>query len=362
MGPIAPVREFIRREWLLSLAVAAFLMTSLAARTLPRPDIHELEILVLLAALFTAVRGLEACGSLAAVAGSVGNGRTAGWGLVAAAYFLSMIVTNDAALVVICPLTLASGFRHPDRVIILEALAANAGSAMTPMGNPQNLYLYWHYAVPPLRFMAEIAPLGLVFLPVLLAAGWWAAAGRTGDRTGRPPTRVDQPRAWAWLVLLTLAVLVVLHLLPLWTIVAVFAFGLIAHRASLRIDYALLATFIFLFGSSANLETLAGSHLGPDTPVFLYSALTSQVMSNVPAATLFARFTSDWRDLLWGVSVGGFGSLPASVANLIAYRAFVATVDGGRARRFTATFIAAGAAAFGLGCAVFALIRVVRPH
>jgi len=93
---------------------------------------------------------------------------------------------------------------------------------------------------------------------------------------------------------------------------------------ALFIDYFLLATFLAFFGFTDNLMHILSFNLQNSTQVFLYSALASQVISNVPSALLFAEFTSDWRALLWGVSVGGYGTLISSLANLISYHLYKA--------------------------------------
>ena len=65
--------------------------------------------------------------------------------LLAVTYVSSMFVTNDVALLTFVPLALVIGKTlkmDMERIIILQTLAANLGSMLTPIGNPQNLYLY----------------------------------------------------------------------------------------------------------------------------------------------------------------------------------------------------------------------------
>jgi Na+/H+ antiporter NhaD/arsenite permease-like protein len=77
------------------------------------------------------------------------------------------------------------------------------------------------------------------------------------------------------------------------------------------------------FALSGQLQQMLGASLHENGHVFLLSALASQVMSNVPAALLLSHFTENWQALLWGVNAGGYGTLIASFANLIAWRAFM---------------------------------------
>ena len=48
--------------------------------------------------------------------------------------------------------------------------------------------------------------------------------------------------------------------------------------------------------------------------------LTSQVISNVPAAILLSGFSKDFSALITGVNIGGLGTLIASMASLISFK------------------------------------------
>jgi Na+/H+ antiporter NhaD/arsenite permease-like protein len=52
----------------------------------------------------------------------------------------------------------------------------------------------------------------------------------------------------------------------------------------------------------------------------LIGVVSSQAISNVPAALLLSGFTSNYRSLLVGVNLGGLGTLIASMASLISYK------------------------------------------
>lgn len=69
------------------------------------------------------------------------------------------------------------------------------------------------------------------------------------------------------------------------------------------------------------------------------AALTSQVISNVPAAILLSQFTDDYPALLVGVNIGGAGTLVASLASLITFREYTKHVKG-QTGRFLALFSA----------------------
>ncbi len=349
------IYEFILREWLLLAAAAGLVLTSVYTGRLPAVSGAEVEILVLLLALFMVVKGWEGSGFLNYLAAALERGGHPALRLVIATFLLSMFVTNDAALVVMVPLALALDIRRKDLLVILLALAANAGSALTPIGNPQNLFIYWFYGIAPGSFMAAIAPFTGVFLVLLSLAALLVPAARPATAE-RDRIKVDRT-AYAHGILLVVVLLVVLRLLPAWFALTVVPFGLLFDRRCLRIDFTLLLTLALFFGLADNLKSLFMSEMGRQDHVFLFSALASQVMSNVPAALLFSRFTDQWPALLWGVSVGGFGSLFGSVANLIAYRLYVAHVGMRRSVPFVIKFLAVGYAAFFIGAGLYFMVR-----
>jgi len=91
--------------------------------------------------------------------------------LLAVTYVSSMFVTNDVALLTFVPLALVIGKTlkmDMERIIILQTLAANLGSMLTPPGNPQNLFLYAHYAYSAGSFFAVMAVPGIISLAYLL--------------------------------------------------------------------------------------------------------------------------------------------------------------------------------------------------
>ncbi len=346
--------DFVLREWILSAALAGAVVTTLVTVAPPPLGWRDAEVLFVLWCLFVAVRGLHRQGVVAFVSRRFAAGGRLPVRVVLSTFLLSMLVTNDVALLVIVPLVLATDVPRKGGLVILAALAANAGSALTPFGNPQNLFIYWFYDLTPLAFMTAIVPFSLAFLLLLLLPAW--AMGRC-PASGMKPRPPLAPVSALWHGAGFLAVLLaVLHLVPVGWVGLAPLLALWRDRAALRVDYVLLATFLLFFVVAENLRLMLASTLVHPDHVFLLSALASQVMSNVPAALLFARFTDDWPALLWGTSVGGFGSLFASLANLIAYRLYLAapgTRDGGR---FTRRFLLAGFAAFLAGVALYLLL------
>ncbi len=346
--------EFVFREWLLLASAFGLAAVSLYLKHIPWLTVSEQETLVLLWLLLVAVKGLENNGLLAALARRVDQGRLLPLKLVLLTFGLSAVVTNDVALVVVVPLTLSLNVRSKEMLVILEAFAANVGSAFTPFGNPQNILIFRTYHVGVLQFFKCIAPFSGVFLSILAVAALCLKTTQQPRKAQQPADNTAAQRtAYIWLVLLSVVVLSVLRVLPLAAGVVVPVWAVLFDRRSLKVDYLLLATFFCFFSLSEGVLEILPSRLEHSAHIFVLSAFSSQFISNVPAAAIFAKFTTQWRSLLWGTNVGGFGSLVASFANLIAYKFYVAEHSLQESKRFAVKFVGLGYVMFLLGLLLY---------
>lgn len=343
--------DFVIKEWLLITSAASLILTSVYTRHFPDYSIKELQVLFILFALFIAVNGLQHSGFLLRAAQSIEKRKAISLRLVATTFFLSMLVTNDVSLIVIVPLTLSLNINHKDILVILETLAANAGSALTPFGNPQNLFIYWFYEIDSATFIKAIAPFSLVFLAILVVSSLFIKT-KNNSTTSNLPKKINK-KAYVYGILLFTILLTVLHVLPVASGLLVIIFALLFDRKALHVDYALLFSFFFFFGLAENIKLLLSPESNHSHHIFLLSALSSQIISNVPATLLFAKFTTNWEALLWGASAGGFGSLFGSFANLIAYKIYVTHKNTNDTASFTAKFILIGYMAFFLSIALY---------
>ncbi|WGS42086.1 SLC13 family permease [Burkholderia sp. JSH-S8] len=252
--------------------------------------------------------------------------------LVVFAAVLSMWLTNDVALFVVVPLMVSLRALAPlpfRRLVIVVALAVNAGSVATPLGNPQNLFLWQLSGVSFGRFVLTLGPLAIALMALLLAVTACAFRAKpldlSGDVVALP---VQRMQALVAAVLFAAFVLLADAHRALPGLIAVAAMLLAMRRdAVLRIDWLLLLIFVLMFvvlRSAAELpavhDAIARARLDTPLRVFVAGAALSQGISNVPAAILLSEFTRDWRALAFGVSVGGFGIAIGSLANLIAVR------------------------------------------
>jgi Na+/H+ antiporter NhaD/arsenite permease-like protein len=270
--------------------------------------------------------------------------------LVFSCYFLGMLITNDVALITVLPITLAilpsCGLdRWAALIVVLQTIAANIGSALTPFGNPQNLFLFSYFKMNPPDFFLTTAP--VVFTGGLLLAGSCliipAIPLNPYVRHSSNLIRTRKAPAYAYALLFLLSVAAVFDFIPFWIAAAiVFAVTLAVDFHTLaEVDYSLLATFVVIFVFVGNLGANASVHAFlsdvSQKSTILAAILTSQVTSNVPAAILLSGFTDNAKDLLLGTNIGGLGTLIASMASVISFKIYTGMYKG-RSVRFLKLF------------------------
>lgn len=289
-----------------------------------------------LTGLLLLTKGLEVSGALSRLGlwliGWMATERSAALSLVVAAMLLSMVLTNDVALFVVVPLTLVVcriTQMAATRLIVFEALAVNAGSALTPTGNPQNLFLWHLSAVSYAAFVWAMLPLVLALMAALLGLTAWVFDGKP-VRAGQAasPLPLDRPLFACALVLYVPFLIAADRHQVGWALAVVLSVLLLLRpKVIAQLDWGLLLVFVLMF---IDLRLLAGFdfvrsaivELGLEQPVHLYltGIVASQLVSNVPAAIALAEYSKDWRVIAYGVNIGGFGLMVGSLANLIALR------------------------------------------
>ncbi len=331
------ILRWLRAEWLLLLLVSLLPLLLWQVPTTPAAlsDLVDWKTVGALAGLMVLSRGLEVSGLIVragrAVAARLHSERGLAAALVLFAAALSAVVTNDVALFVTVPLTLALARAVPlpvPKLVIFQALAVNAGSAVSPVGNPQNLFLWQVSGVSFAEFLLAMLPLAAAMLAVLLALVPLAFERRRIVLPETAEASPLRPRLMAMsLAAYPLFLVLVNAGLALPAAGAVIGLYALAFRSVLRgLDWPLLLVFVLMFVNLGLLGRLPGVAAIVPTALelpggaYTLGAVLSQGMSNVPAAIFLAPFTEDWRALAWGVSVGGFGFAIGSLANLIALR------------------------------------------
>lgn len=253
--------------------------------------------------------------------------------LVVMSFFLSMLLTNDVTLVTLVPFAIMvlssfKDFKSLMYTLIFMTVATNLGSMLTPIGNPQNLYLYTNYDMNLGSFLLLMLPYSALSL-ALISLGVFLMCKNKEAEPGSNMKKVDPPKASRLIIYIALFILCVLtvagkvHWGIMIGVVAVFI--LIFDRKAFKgADYTLLLTFIFFFVLIGNIGRItevkeALSSVVDRSPV-LTAVISSQFISNVPAAMLLSAFTEDGRSLVIGTNLGGLGTLIASMASLITYK------------------------------------------
>ena len=333
------VKEFIKNEIVLILSfVLAIISAFFVTPNMGYFEYIDFRTLGLLFCLMAVMAGLNSMGVFKFIAEKLLSkvksisGLSLILGLLC--FFSSMVITNDVALITFVPFTITalklSG--KMDKliwIITIETVAANLGSMLTPIGNPQNLYLFSAFNMSIGDFLLTILPYALLSLLLVVISCLFTGEGKIGTQNVDNKTNFSKLHIGIYLVLFVLALLTVFRVIPyittvLITVVVILIFD---RKIILRVDYSLLFTFVFLFIFIGN--------LGEIKPIsdFLKSivngnevivgVVSSQVFSNVPAAILLSKFTENAKDLLIGVNLGGLGTLIASMASLISFK-FVA--------------------------------------
>lgn len=330
--------EFIKKETILTIA----LLLAAASMFIVPPSAAYAEYidwntLLLLFCLMAVVSGFQKLGVFSMIGNAllkkIHTSRQLVLILVFLPFFFSMLITNDVALITFVPfalivLRLSGKERLILPVVVLQTLAANLGSMLMPMGNPQNLYLYALSGITLTAFIRLMLPLYLVsavilFLAALLIKNTPVVIAVANEAPAKLPSTVS---LICYSILLILCILCVLdYFPPLWLTCVICLFLLFCDRGIfLKVDYSLLATFIgfFIFiGNISQIETFQTALQGViASHEILVAILASQIISNVPAALLLSGFTEQYADLIIGVNLGGLGTLIASMASLISYK------------------------------------------
>ena len=337
------IGSIIKENLVLFLAVAA----ALASMTVVPPSAAyagyiNMPVLAILFCLMVVIGGVRESGVFSAVLARLllrlGTMRQLAAVLVFACFFVSMWVTNDVALLTFVPFSLmalpkVASEEQMALVIVLQTLAANLGSMCTPVGNPQNLYLYFYYAMDLPSFLTLLLPYTLVSF-LLLTLCLFRLPGTpipisvrlAARRTRNLPVLAPSRRLWLLGGMFFLSLLTVAHVLDyrLTLAIVIVATALTRPRYFRYADYRLLGTFVAFFILVGNMsqmpdfrDLLTGYLDGHE---FFMALLASQVISNVPTTILLSGFCDQWRDLIIGTNLGGMGTLIASMASLISYK------------------------------------------
>lgn len=360
---LTKIKNFIAKEPVLCVAAGCTILTMFIVP----PDkeyLHYIDfrVLCLLLCLMAVVAGLKAIGLFhwltCHLLQRIHSGRILSVTLVLLPFFCSMFVTNDVALIIFIPFTLMllEQLGCGNKIIpvtVFQTIAANLGSMATPVGNPQNLYLYAFYNLSIGDFFYVTLPLTVFSLFALSVASIPLLPHKLPEQTLEKASIRSTKKLLLFLALFVLCLLTVFRIVPypVTTAITVLVLFFLDRKLLKEIDYMLLLTFVCFFTVSENLgrvdavRTFLQQLLQSST--LLTAVGASQIISNVPAAVVLSGFTDQWQQMLAGVNIGGLGTPIASLASLITIK-FYMRWPGGKIMRFLGYFTVANVIALAI--------------
>lgn len=330
-------QPFLRDRLMHLLLVVAIVLSVLSPHPLSEyRNWIDWKTITTLAGMLLLTTGIEASGYLEHLGRIIINRlqqeRVLAIFLVSASTLLSTVLTNDIALFIVVPLTVglsSIGGLPIGRLVIFEALAVNAGSLLTPIGNPQNILLWQRSHLSFSDFTWQMAPLALAVFAVLLVATWFCFPKQTIHAELK-----DDPAGYRTGLLRTCALLYLAFLVTVeldyagWGLLGVaIAVLLVCREIIAKVDWSLILVFVLMF---IDIRLLTQLHVVQawvaaipgfsQLELFMSALLGSQVISNVPATILLVQYSTAYKVIAYGVNAGGFGLAIGSLANIIALR------------------------------------------
>lgn len=352
------VKHFIKNEIVLCvagvLAVASAFVVHPSKSYLGYIDFRTLSILLMLMITMAGLQKLSVFRQLGELlVGKMSTIRGVVLILIGMCFFSSMFITNDVALLTFVPfsiITLSISNRKDLYiiVIVLETLAANLGSMLTPLGNPQNLYLYSLSGMSMAAFIKLMLPYSLcsvllLFISALIFVKDAKVTLKDNDRKSYDRTKREKRLIGLYIAAFIISLFVVARLVPypvglVIVLIAVIAFDRNVLR---KPDYSLLFTFIFLFIFIGNIKRIPEFSQVLESLIKInevgVSIVLSQFISNVPAAILCSGFADDLQKIIIGTNLGGMGTLIASMASLISFKQY-SYIDGAKPQKYIGIF------------------------
>ncbi|MCR5148139.1 MAG: citrate transporter [Eubacterium sp.] len=277
--------------------------------------------------------------------------RILGLVLVYLCFFFAMFITNDVALITFVPFTIevlmmAGMKNYLIPIIVLQTIAANLGSMLTPIGNPHNLYLYDLSDMSPQSFIGMMLPYSLLSFALLTVMTCLLAGRKKIENSTVTVAKhggMTSFKTGMYLVLFLLSLTIVLRVLPYYIVLGVVVLVVIVfdRKNFLEVDYFLLLTFTFLFIFIGNIKRMDAVNDILTKLVsgneFAVSIATSQFICNIPATILISNMTTDYSAVCIGADFGGLGTLIASMASLISFKLY-SRIAGSKKGKYVLTF------------------------
>ncbi|NOX66700.1 MAG: citrate transporter [Chlorobi bacterium] len=252
--------------------------------------------------------------------------------LIILSSILSMFFTNDIALFIVVPLTLTFQTylqNNLQKLVIFEAISVNVGAALTPIGSPQNLFLWHQWDISFVSFVVKMLPLFFVlFIFLILFSLIIFPSKKLSIKEFDRGTVLNKRLFYLSIPLLLLCVISVEFSFSFFALVVIFFIYLFFFKnILLRVDWLLILLFIIMFIDFHIVSQIpfvssfiTQFDLQDPGSVFTLSLFSAQIISNVPASIFMSKFSNDWFAIAYGVNVSGNGFIIGSLANIIAMR------------------------------------------
>ena len=366
----ARVKSFLKSNAVVLIAAFAALVTAFIippdGEYLGYFDFKTLTCLFCVLAVVCALRNIRFFYTMAkAIIRKFKNTKLCILALVYITFIGSMLIANDMALLTFLPLGYfvlhtTGKEKYMAFTYIMQNIAANLGGMLTPFGNPQNLYLYTKFNIPDGEFIRIMFPPFIISIALITALCLIFVRSEPLE-IHEKAAELPLLRVIIYLVLFAISILIVFRVVPfvVGLIIIPIALLFLDREALKQVDYGLLLTFVFFFIFSGNMARIGIVRdffsLLLDKNTLIFSALSCQVISNVPSAILLSQFTDNYRELLLGVNIGGVGTLISSLASLITFKEY-SKDQPGHTLRYLIKFTAYNFLFFGILVGVCLLI------
>lgn len=328
--------NFIKKETVLVVSFfAAFISALFVIPDKEYLTYIDLKVIATLFCLMVAVEGFNECGLLKIssqkLISKMDNTKQTAFVLILLCFFSSLFITNDVALLTFVPVTIKifEGYdeKYIIKTVVMETVSANLGSCATPVGNPQNLYLFSHYEMQIKTFFQIILPVAALGLLLIMLISFFTFK-KDAVRQYNEAFNVDKKKSILFSLLFLICILSVARVIDyrICLVTTIILVSVFSRKVLKNVDYALLATFVCFFVFVGNIgridivNSIIKSFINGRE--YLTSIFISQFISNVPAAVMLSNFTGDVVSLLKGTNIGGLGTIVASLASLISYKIY----------------------------------------
>ena len=253
--------------------------------------------------------------------------------LIFITYFSALINANDMALLTFLPLSYLvlkyiGKTEYLAFTFIMQNIASNLGGMISPIGNPQNIYLFSFYNIDLFEFLKIMAIPTLCALVLIVAVCLFVKKDPI-EYQDDYNHNLNYPKLAVYGVLFILTFLVVCRVIPFWIIlpILVITMAICDYKSFTKVDYTIPLTFVAFFIFSGNMARIpAISNLMTkfaDNHTFLCAYLSCQLISNVPTSILLSKFTNNYSSLLVSVNVASLGIIFSSLSGVIALKCFM---------------------------------------